>query len=312
MPLLLGGCEARLDLQGINQELQKTVRRTDQFQSVATNDSHLVAVANDGVMLVSSIDNINWQRTIVEGEPAFVEVVSCADQSFVALSMDKKVWVSEDNGGHWQASRIPTSEDVLSLACAPDNRVWVVGSFTSIFHADKGSDAWDEQTLNEDAMLTSIQFVNEQTVYLTGEFGLVVRSDDGGFNWNPPEYIPDDFYIHGAFFRSENEGWAGGLNGQIYHTTDGGVSWSQQTTPTDSPVYGFLASSQGLFAYGDHSTVLKNDGDRWQRLSVDATPVYLRGAAALPDGGVMLAGGNGSLFSMDLLSPSFIAEHKGP
>ncbi|MFY0678810.1 MAG: glycosyl hydrolase, partial [Neptuniibacter sp.] len=47
--LVLTGCEAPLNLEGVEKELEKQVRRTDQFQSIAVNDTALVTVGADGL-----------------------------------------------------------------------------------------------------------------------------------------------------------------------------------------------------------------------------------------------------------------------
>ncbi len=301
LPLCMTGCEAPLNLEGVEKELQKQVRRTDQFQGIAANDTTLVTIGSDGVVLTSAVAELHWKRQQLEGEPALVDIATCPDQSFVALSMDKKVWRSSDNGVSWQGSQLPTPEDVLDLTCAPDNSIWVVGSFSTVLHSKDQGQTWQENTLNEDAMLTGIQFLDSHTVIMTGEFGVVARSDDGGMNWNPPEYIPNDFYTQTAHFVSPTEGWVGGLSGQILYTQDG-INWQQQSTPTESPIYGFHRIGERLFAFGDHSTVLEFTGADWAKVKSQSKPVYLRDALQLANGQLLFAGGAGSLFTLDVAS----------
>lgn len=302
LPVVLTGCEAPLNLEGVDKELEKQVRRTDQFQGIATNDTALVAVGADGLVLTSPLSALNWQRSVIAGSPALVDVAVCSDQSFVALSMDKKVWFSQDNGQSWTDSQLPTPEDVLDLTCAPDNSVWVVGSFSTVLNSSDQGATWTENTLNEDAMLTGIQFLDQNTALVTGEFGLVARSDDGGMSWNAPEYIPNDFYTQSAHFPSVEQGWVAGLSGQIMYTEDGGISWTRQATPTESPLYGFYQAGDRLFAYGDHATVLEYTGADWKRIPNPKMPVYIRDAVQLENGELLMAGGFGSLYTLDIAS----------
>jgi len=310
IPLLLIGCEASLNLEQVNKEQEKQIRRTDQFQALAINHKKLVAVGSDGLILSSPVSDLKWQRQTLSKQSALIDVSTCPDQSFVALSMDKKVWRSVDDGSTWSASELPTVEDVLAITCAPNNSIWVVGSFSSIWHSNDQAKAWQESTLNEDAILTSIQFINEKIAFITGEFGLVSRSDDGGKTWNPAEYIPNDFYVQDAFFRSPSEAWVGGLSGQILYTNDGGKNWTQQQTPTDSPIYGFyqtpsnpLAPNQ-IIAIGDHSTVLRYTGKDWQAVKSTGKPVYLGDVIQIPNGKLLLAGGSGSLYTQEIGTPN--------
>ena len=300
LPLALTGCEAPLNLEGVDKEQAKSVRRTDQFQAVAANDSTVLAVGSDGIVLTSPRNNISWTRQLIESQPSLVDVESCPDQSFAALGMDGQVWFADAKGENWTPSPIGTQENVLSLACGPDNSVWVTASFSTIINSkDKGA-SWSEITLEEDSQLTDVKFIDENTLVIAGEFGLVVKSTDGGDTWSAPEYMPNDFYPQGIHFANANEGWAAGLSGQILHTTDGGLSWQQQTTPTESPLYSFHALGDRLFVMGDHGNVLELNGQGWKRIDAPKIPVYLRDAEALSDKQLLVAGGWGSLFTVDV------------
>lgn len=299
---LLMGCEAPLNLDGVDQELAKQVRRTDQLQGVAANDKTMVAVGSDGLVLTSAVDAFEWTRQVLSGAPSMVDIAVCPNQSFVALSMDKRVWFSDDNAKNWQSSQLPTQEDVIALTCAPDNSVWVVGSFSTVLSSFDQGVQWQSASLEEDAMLTDIQFIDDAHAIATGEFGLVARSEDGGQSWFVGDYIPNDFYSQSAFFTSVDVGWVAGLNGQILNTVDGGATWTKQATATESPLYGFYQANNRLFAYGDHATVLSFDGARWQHIPNPNIPVYLRGAVQTTQGELLLAGGFGSLYTLDIRS----------
>jgi photosystem II stability/assembly factor-like uncharacterized protein len=302
LPIFLTGCEAPLNLEGVENELSKQVRRTDQLQGIAVNQSSIAVVGADGLVLSSPVQELKWTRQQITEKPALVDIAACPDQSFVALSLDKKVWFSADNGQSWEGSQLPTYEDVLDLTCAPDNSVWVVGSFSTVLNSSDKGQNWTENTLNEDAMLTNIQFMDENTAVVTGEFGFLSRSDDAGQTWNAPEYMPNEFYSQNAHFTSSNSGWVAGLSGKILHTVDGGASWTNQPTPTESPLYGFYQAGDRLFAYGDHATVLEFTGIDWKQIPNPKMPVYIRDAVQLENGQLLMAGGFGSLYTLDISS----------
>jgi len=297
--LLLTGCEAPLNLEGVEQELSKSVRRTDQLQSIAANDQTLIAVGGNGLVLRSKkTAQPSWQRIELDGQPPLIEVVSCPDNSFAALGIDRSLWLSRDNGLNWQSQALPTPETVLSLNCAPDNSLWVTGSFSTILSSRDGGQSWSETSLNEDAMLTGIQFFDAQNAIVAGEFGMLARTEDGGESWQLADPIPNDFYPQGSYFNDAEHGWVAGLSGAVLYTEDGGRSWQQQTTGTESPLYSFKAVGEQLFLLGDHGTVLKQHNGSWSRLDTPKIPVYLRDAEALPDNQLLVAGGWGALFTV--------------
>lgn len=305
--LMLAGCEARLNLDGVQQEQSKPVRRTDQLQSVARSDSHLVVVGAHGLILVAeAARNPVWTRLKVDGAASFVDVESCPDQRFVALAMNRTLWVSDATGQNWTSQAVDTPENLLTLACTPDNRLWLGGSFSTLMNSADGGLTWNTRSMDQDAMFTDIHFVDAHNGFAVGEFGLVLRTSDGGQQWQPINPIPNDFYPQSAWFQDVHEGWVTGLSGKVLHTGDGGQSWAAQNTHTDAPVYGIggLPGGPGnasLFAVGDHSQLLLYRQGEWRTRPVSPAPSFLRDGVEVA-GQLILVGGGGAVHAVDLAS----------
>jgi photosystem II stability/assembly factor-like uncharacterized protein len=299
LPALLAGCEADLNLAGVTETISAANLRTDHYQALASTAETSVLVGNDGVILVSQDQGRNWQRQQLPGKPSLIALDTCSDGSFIALSFDNRLWHSADRAQGWREHVLQTEEQMLTATCAPDGAWWVAGSYSTLLSSrDQGAN-WAQNSLDEDAMLTTLQFINEQQAVVTGEFGLVFTSSDGGQSWDPAGSLPDEFYPHASHFRSLSEGWVGGLNGFIYHTEDGGQSWVRQNVPGSAPIFSFSSSAEGLFAIGDHSSVLRLDGNRWQAMATPSEPIYLRAAAMTANHRLTVAGGKGLLLSLD-------------
>lgn len=305
LPWLLLGCEAQLDLDGIDQERGKSVRRTDQFQDLTTNGTVITVVGSSGLIVTSPKmsdpeEPLLWTRTELDGQPNFIDIDSCPDNSMVALAVERQIWISTNNGQNWIKSDLPTQEDMLSLTCTPNGDYWVVGSFSTLLHStDKGT-SWNEQSLGDDAILTQIQFFDAQNGLLIGEFGLIAKTEDGGQNWQSANTIPNEFYPMGSYFADPQRGWVAGLDGVILHTRDGGDSWEMQETPTNFPLYGFHAKDDRLFAFGDHNTVLELKDQQWTALDTPHSPAYVRDGGVIADARLLVAGGRGTLFTVNI------------
>lgn len=297
---LLTACEAPLNLSGVEQELDKSIRRTDQILSLALTDRAQVAVGSSGLVLTRTDANAAWQRLTLDGAPNLIDVNSCPDGTFIALSFERQLWISDADARQWHKSDLPTPENLLDATCAPDGSYWAVGSFSTLMVSHDQGASWTESSLNEDAMLTSIQFLNDTTAYATGEFGLVVRSDDAGQTWQPLEYIPNDFYPQAAYFRTREQGWVVGLDGMVMHTADAGESWQAESTPVAAPLYGITDTSAGLFALGENGTLLSRTAERWELVAAPSMPVWLRSGAEQSSGELLVAGGNGTLVSLPI------------
>ena len=298
--LMSSGCEAPLNLAGVEETLETPVRRTDQIQSVAVTEQLQVAVGNSGLVLTRIDQNAPWQRSILNGKPNLIDVDACPDGTLIALSFERELWTADATGQQWRSIDLPTPENMLEATCAPDGSYWAVGSFSTLLSSGDGGKSWSESTLNEDAMLTGIQFLDAQTAYTTGEFGLVARTDDGGKTWQPLDYIPNDFYPQAAHFRTAERGWVVGLDGRVMHTRDAGVSWQAEATPVAAPLYGIADTPAGLFAVGENGTLLTRSGQHWEQVDSPALPVWLRSAAALDNGELLVAGGAGTLMSLPI------------
>lgn len=299
------GCEARLDLEGVNKELAKPVRRTDNFQALTNNGTVITAVGNSGLILTSPKENNpedarRWTRSIIEGRPNFVDITTCPDNSMIALSMERQVWASVNNGQKWTKSDLPTKETVIALTCAPNGDYWVVGAATSILHSTDKGGSWSNTALNQDALINFIQFFDAKNGLVLGEFGLMAKTVDGGQSWQNAQNIPDNFYPMGVYFTDSEHGWVAGLGGAILYTADGGKSWKRQETPNSVPLYGIHAKGNRVFALGDGNTVLELDGQRWVAHDTPPQSTYLRDAEVINNDMLLVAGGNGTLTTVKI------------
>lgn len=298
--LLLAGCEAPLNLSGVEQQLQEPVRRTDQIQAVATVQGLEVAVGSNGLVLRRENSDSAWQRQVLEGQPNLIDVESCSDNSLIALAFEQQLWRSEDNARSWQMIELPTRENLLDVACAPDGSYWAVGSFSTVLSSHDQGQSWQENSLGEDAMLSTVQFLSDSTAYITGEFGIVARSDNAGSDWELLDYIPNDFYPQAAHFSTRWRGWVVGLDGMVLHTEDAGASWQVEPTPVAAPLYGIVQAGGELVALGENGTVLSRRQGQWQRLETPVIPVWLRDATLQESGQLLISGGAGTLLSLNI------------
>ena len=305
---LLTGCEAPLNLEAVRQISEQPSKRTDFYQSMARNDQVIVVTGNDGVLLTSRDDGETWKRQPLNSTASFLALDVCPDNSFVALTFDNQVWHGNAQGNRWTPHSLPSQEQMMTVSCSPDGSWWAAGSFTTIQYSSDLGESWNETSLYEDAIINNLHFINQDQAIATGEYGMVLSSNDGGLNWDYAGYLPDEFYAHTSHFRSMDEGWVGGLNGFIYHTTDGGESWEQMPTETNAPVFGFIAGNSELYAIADNATVLQLQGTAWKKISESDQPLYLRTGLLIPEHKLLVAGGRGLLFDLEL--PTAIAASK--
>ena len=307
--LTLAGCEAPLDLSGVEAQLAKPVQRFDLFQAAARSQDKVVVVGAMGVVVHSADGGDSWQRTVLPGKPFLVGVAACPDGSFHAVEKTDGFWTLQP-GGEWTRPDLPEMTEAQAMTCDTNNTPWVTGGFSTILHSADAGASWETWSLDEDLFLTTIQFVDELHGFATGEFGTVLISSDSGMSWSRASDLPDSFYPQGAYFTSSMTGWVVGLDGIIWKTETGGETWELMPSGVNMPLYGVAGLGGSLVAVGDNTTILHNHVGvaAWQPLeAADKSLTYLRAVAGLGNGEFVVAGG-GSLFTVTIPDGAALAD----
>jgi len=292
--LLITGCEAPLNLSGVEWQQSQTKMRFDMYQAIARSGDTTVVVSSTGAVLVSDNGGYSWARKELEGNPTLIDVVACPDGRFVALDTRRFIWTA-DSDGNWSSRPIDTQESVLALTCDPSNRLWVTASFSTLLHSSNVGESWEMISFDEDLQFTTIQFVDEDWGVATGEFGTVMITTDGGETWEPGEYIPNEFYPMDAVFTDHENGWIVGLNGITWMTDDGAASWQRIDVPSPTPLYGVAAHGDRIYVVGEGGAVFFWDGSVWRAPAGLPTILsYLRGVEVLDESTILVAGGFGA------------------
>lgn len=297
---ILAGCEAPLDLSGVEAELARPTHRADLFQAVARHEDRVVVVGGMGAVVQSTDGGGNWQRTNLPDNPFLMDVAACPDGRFHAIEQTDGLWSLQPDGS-WTRQALPEMTEPMALSCDPSATLWVVGGFSTILHSADGGASWDTWSLDEDLYLTTIQFIDRDHGATTGEFGTVLLTADGGSTWKRASDLPESFYPQAAYFSSPDAGWVVGLSGTIWATADGAQSWESMPSATTAPLYGIAGVGDTLLAVGENATILQHrigDAAWTTREGVTRSRGYLRGVAGIDGGRFLVVGGGGTLFAV--------------
>jgi photosystem II stability/assembly factor-like uncharacterized protein len=147
--------------------------------------------------------------------------------------------------------------------------------------------------------LNDIYTVDAATSYIIG-YGVVMKTSDHRRTWQFQDAIGDNFLsmdIHG------NEIWMCGFGGSIYHTANGGDHWERLRNGNDLSLPRYHLSSIAFkdgrygWAVGEEGVVLHTDdaGRHWAEYD-RFTSSSLRSIAICPNGDLLIAGDNGTLY----------------
>jgi photosystem II stability/assembly factor-like uncharacterized protein/plastocyanin len=125
-----------------------------------------------------------------------------------------------------------------------------------------GDTSWVELDSPTALPLNDVRFWNSQIGWIAGDVG-VLRTTDGGESWQLAS-TPED--LEAVFFISETEGWVCGNDGYIAHSTNGGQTWTPQTSGAGDKLRDiWFSDAQNGWAAGRDGILVhtSNGGQTW-------------------------------------------------
>ncbi len=148
--------------------------------------------------------------------------------------------------------------------------------------------------------LNDILYVNSTVAVIVGQLGTILRTTDGGQVWSSvPSPISGDYYHGLASIPGAGLILAGGFDGSLIPSPNGGVSWTGYPehgllgNVTDlafpSSTFGYAVTSQGLFVTSDA-------GQDWASVSLPTPGSAWAGAFSTPSVGWVDSGVNPEVY----------------
>ncbi len=227
-----------------------------------------------------------------------------ADEQGFALN-NQTILRSQERGAEWQESNlvIPSPVTIEALWFPSPNTGFAVGNISGFagqapfgYRSGDGGNNWQslrESDFPNSNLVTAGAFPHPDTAYVTlnetvdfapGPVNQLMRMTDfqvdanGGFpQWQfEAEIIRDTLptYVRALHFLNAQRGYLAGDDGIIYYTEDGGRSWDNRFTATDTiETFYFLSPNTG-FALGRNGALLAI-GNLETSTSTEPSPIPL-------------------------------------
>lgn len=177
---------------------------------------------------------------------------------------------TDDFGSTWAILDPPVDDahfrDVLILPGSGGAAVLISGP--ELYLTTDNGQNWAPKSFDNIYDFGTLQALDAQTIVAFAKKGMA-RSQDGGNNWEELLY-PANVGIGApprGFFVSESEGWLAefAVDGDLFHTTDGGLTWTQVGTQTFLFPRGihFFDDQHGLIADNNHVYETTDGGVQW-------------------------------------------------
>ncbi len=258
----------------------------------------------DANVLVTHDGGFTWkpQHFPISGKGIY-DITKNAAGGIYTVGFDGKLLYSHDSAKTWSFTQMDFFP-ATGIAFIDATHAIVVGGISfnegKILYIDTMGTV--TRRLNYSYQLNAIKMVTSQVGYICG-FGAVLKTTDGGTNWDLLQVSGDNFNcmdVHG------DEIWMCGASGSIFHTLNGGTTWTKFRTDNDltKPRYflnGILfKDSQTGWAVGENGVFLKSDNGGKDWMACDKfTTQTLRSIIICPNGELLICGDYGTLYRVD-------------
>ena len=284
----------------------KRLTRTYARIAVANDDRKTIYAAIGSDVQSSTDGGVNWDltrsRNGSKDSYVYAIAVPVLASSSVWLMDEGGVWRSDDRGSRWERVSDPIASAIQEdgfyysrLALDPtDPATLYVSAVNTIFRFD--SNGWTR--LPYDGVSFTLAVDNAGRVFSFDDKGTFV-SDDRGSSWRRSTSDIDGWAIASVAFdpAHPNVAYAGGRNGVVYRTTNGGMTWypfgdglstaavnsllvddKRVYAATSAGVYEYTIDEKYLSAAATHSISLRTWYGNF--VSVDSTDRLVANAAA--------------------------------
>ena len=213
--------------------------------------------AQNGTVLKSIDAGLSWNLQN-SGTTKYLKSVSFPTPNVGWAVGDSGIVISTTNGGSgWSKYRFNKSI-YFSGVCFPDIDHGYLSSDHGLYSTSDGGVTWKEP--GDDTYFHTLTAVHAPSAKVVCIVGVMCRgssamtSHDGGISW--VQQPAGD--AKSVYFADDMHGTAVGTFGSIYHTINGGASWSAQKSNTYNNLYGVcFGSTKAGTAVGFRGNIIR-------------------------------------------------------
>lgn len=233
----------------------------DEYNQIEILDANSAWVTARGGLFHTTNGGENWTEYPIIESRLMMSMVEFIDSDHGWTATNDTLYTTVDGGETWDA--IPGwnfNDTPRCMQIVSPSEIWTIGFF-GIFLSTDGAETWTEVYSNGG---WSLSMQNNGDGWAVSDDSIMHTSN--GHDWaeltvptrtlfgriNPP-YLTDVFFV-------DNQGWIVGLEIPVMYTSDGGITWYEQSVPEDVSsrlmAVNFLNDTYG-WAVGHSGNILK-------------------------------------------------------
>jgi photosystem II stability/assembly factor-like uncharacterized protein len=227
------------------------------------------------------------------------EVKFTSSSNGFVIGTGTRIARTTDGGATWAQVHSGASVQLWSMGFNSSGTTGVVvGASSTVLRTTDGGSTWTPAAgFPTGITFYSARFATDNIVYISGSNGHYYKSTDAGATWVPLHYRFTSTRIRDVSFANLDTGWVVGTT-FIAKTTDGGFTWTEQTSPFTGDINEVVAvNSQLVIAGADGGNVVRTSdgGATW---------------TTIPTG---ISGTNSDILAIDFVNENFgiVAAYNG-
>ncbi len=220
-----------------------------------------VAVGERGHVIISS-DGESWQQAEVVPTRSTLTAIAESGGRLWAAGHDSVILTSGDRGVTWTREFFDPDrqQPIMDLYFFDTRNGMAIGAYgLGLFTAD-GGESWQERIINDEEWHNNaILVLNETDILIAGEAGFSYRSRNKGVSWETI-HMPYRGSMFGIVRGIDSCATVFGLRGHVQESCDGGDTWIELETGTESSIAGAVHVEGKTIMVGNGGLVLSRDG----------------------------------------------------
>lgn len=200
-----------------------------------------------------SLPQWKWQNPQPQGD--YIREIKFVDSLHGWITLpSNSILRTTDGGATWQLHRL--QKNLRRISFVSHALGWAIGADdyyrtrVGIYKTDDGGLTWQQQLPDTTVLTDDILFTDPMHGWALGGdiWGTLWHTSDGGVNWYEQagrEFVRNPGTGHRLSFRDSLTGWAGGWGFYVSKTTNGGATWSRDSTLGGYNKFVFVDSLNG-------------------------------------------------------------------
>lgn len=207
------------------------------------NTTLQIAVGEAGLIFRSTDGGQNWNPVASGVSESLRRVFAIDAMNLYAIGYSSTILKSTDGGATWTKQNLGVADLTLTDVWASSTADVLLTSDRGVFRSTDGGTTWSRFSELTEFRPFAIRGTSATNFYVVSS-GQLARTTNGGTTFTMSS-LPSNGYSRGFWVSGPSDLYLVGDFSRVYHSKDGGASWTTLLTPAKSSQYELIVDAWG-------------------------------------------------------------------